>query len=420
MELMSLMKKVKTIEGEKQEGKLQEQQMYIDLVKKIFTEPEKFQEEYSELRDKFYKHGIQARRIFLEEHRAEVEGKKGYDRILRWDHDVTLLSTLSPVNEGKFITDSNPIFNIVSVEELDVSTENEPYYDKAGTQGNLGSYLKWMMPNNERASKNIFKYLPEITRDQIRMSHDLHFPKIPARAREEDLDKLKSEIKEKAVELGFGAVGFTKVDRRYIADGEDRFAPYDNLVILGMEMDRDEVEEYPNPGKETNEQAVMKIYALSGERVLDLADFIRDRGWKCHPRVSLDGAIKFTPHAVNAGVANFATSGLAVTKEFGTRLRWCAITIEAELPVDPPKDLNVEEFCSRCRMCQKSCPVQAIPKEALRHRGSMRRRISDHKCFSSMMLRSGCLNCIKVCPYSKFGYDSCMESLPKYYSYNLM
>jgi len=418
LELMRLMKEVKGIEKVRQDAKQQENMMYTDLIRMIFEEPERYKETYPELREKFYSYGDGARTLYKSQFLKEVEEKRDYNKLLRWDHEATLLCTPSPENTGKHITDSNAIFNIVSVEELDISLENEPYYDKAGTQGNLGSFLKWMMPNNERASRNIFSYLPEITRDQLRMAIDLHNPEAPAPEREEDLHKLKQDIGDRAKELGFGVVGFTKVDRRYLAHGEDKYAPYQNLIVLGMEMDKDQVEEFPDPGKESREHAVMRVYALSGERVLDLAGFIREKGWRCHPRVSLDGAIKFTPHAVNAGVANFATSGLAVTKEFGTRLRWCAITIEADLPVDPPKDFNVEEFCSRCRMCQKSCPVQAIPKEAVRYRGSMRRRISDHKCFSSMMLRSGCLNCIKLCPYSKFGYDKAMESLPKYYLYN--
>lgn len=419
MELMKIANQLKEAELFKNAPAVSEKQMFMDLVRMIFEDPERYEKEYPELRNKFYDLGREARTLFKNEHREGIETKRDYERLLRWDHYDTLLSVLSPVNQGKLITDNNPVFNIVSVDELDISLENEPYYDKAGTQGNLGSFLKWMMPNNERASRNIFSYLPEITRDQLRMNLDLINPEPPAPDREEELFKLKQEIKDKAKELGFGVVGFTKVDRRYLADGEDKYAPYDNLIVLGMEMDRDQVEEFPNPGKETEEHAVMRVYALSGKRVLDLAKFIREKGWRCHPRVSLDGTIKFAPHAVNAGVANFATSGLAVTKEFGTRLRWCAITIEADLPVDMPKYLNVEEFCSRCRMCQKSCPVQAIPKEAIRYRGSMRRRISDHKCFSSMMLRSGCLNCIKLCPYSKFGYDKCMEALPKYYLYNI-
>lgn len=419
MELMKITRQLKEAELGRNAPAVAEKQMFMELVRMIFEDPERYKEEYPELRDKFYDLGREARILFKGEHREGVETKRDYERLLRWDHHDTLLSVLSPVNQGKLITDNNPLFNIVSVDELDISLENEPYYDKAGTQGNLGSFLKWMMPNNERASRNIFSYLPEITRDQLRMNLDLINPEAPAAEREEDLNKLKAIIKVKAKELGFGVVGFTKVDRRYLADGEDKHAPYDNLIVFGMEMDKDQVEEFPNPGKESEEHAVMSVYARSGEKVLELAEFIRSKGWKCHPRVSLDGAIKFTPHAVNAGVANFATSGLAVTKEFGTRLRWCAITIEADLPVDPPRDLNVEEFCSRCRICQKSCPVQAIPKEVIRYRGSMRRRISDHKCFSSMMLRSGCLNCIKLCPYSKFGYDKCMESLPKYYLYNI-
>ena len=102
-------------------------------------------------------------------------------------------------------------------------------------------------------------------------------------------------------------------------------------------------------------------------------------------------------------------------------MRMCCIVVEADIPVDKPKDLNVEEFCSRCRMCQKSCPALAIPKEAIRHRGTYRRRIRDIKCFSSMIaVRNTCAICIKVCPMSKFGYDKCVESLPRYYDYNIL
>lgn len=421
MNMMMKIKEIKSVEKAAQQNKMQEQQMFMEILGTIFSDPKTFEAKKQEYRNIIYNHGKEARELWLNEFRNEVESKRDYEKLLRWDHVDTLLTKFSPKNQGKIITDNNPLFNIMSVEEMDVAAENEPHYDKSGVQADLGAYIKWVMPNNERATGNIFKYLPEITRDQMRMKADLINPEPVASVREEDMVKLKKDIFEKARDLGFGVVGVTKVDRRYIGDGKDEVAPFDNIVILGMEMIKEEIEEYPNPGKFSKEQPIQKIYAISGEKVHELADFVRSKGWKAHPRVSLDGAIKFPPHAVNAGIANFATSGISVTKEYGTRLRWCALVVEAELPLDQPKDFNVEEFCSRCRMCQKSCPTQAIPKEALRHRGAMRRRVSDLKCFSSMIgVRNGCAHCIKVCPYHKFGYDKAMESLPDYYNYNLM
>ncbi len=344
--------------------------------------------------------------------------EKGY--MLRWDYE-TCLTKPSPVNEGKAITNSNHMYNILDQEEMDISYENEPIY---GDPKVLGPSLLagYVMPNIEEATGDFYKYSLGILKDKIRMQQEIQMNhEIPvAPEREEDMAELKTQIRERAHELGFGVVGFTKVDRRFIGEGDDHVAPYQNIVILGLEMVYDELEEVPHPGKNTKEQYVMKAYANAGEGATLLAEFIRSKGWKAHPRVSMDGEVKYIHHAVNAGVANFGTAGNTITKEYGPRVRYAAVIFEGDIEPDSPKDFNVEEFCSRCRMCQKVCPTKAIPKEAVRIRGAMRRRLNDKKCFSSMVgMNHECGMCLKVCPFHKFGFHQAMDAIPSYYSYNL-
>ncbi len=349
---------------------------------------------------------------------VEKYWKKGY--MLRWDKE-TCLCKPSPINEGKKFTDGNHMYNILDQEEMDVSYEFEPIWGEPDAWG-PNFMVGYIMPKMEVSTGDFYSYVVRIIRDKIGMQQEeMVEHQIPtASEREMDMVKLKDEIKEKAHELGFGVVGFTKVDRRFLGNGDDEVAPYQNIVILGMEMDHEEVEEIPNPGINTREQFVMKIYANAGEGSHELAEFIRSKGWKAHPRVSLDGEVKFAHHAVNAGVANFGTCANTITKEYGPRLRYAAVVFDADVEPDTPRDFNVEEFCSRCRMCQKSCPTKAIPKEAVRIRGAMRRRLNDKKCFASMIgIHNDCGFCIKVCPIHKFGFDRAMDAIPSYYSYNL-
>lgn len=413
-----MMEKFKKKMAEKAMTSREYEQLFQEIAGTYNTDREKFEAMREEFEERVLVFSNPRREKWKQEHRNEVEGNDEFERIVRWDYDYTYLSKLSPLNEGKKITDNNPLFNLASIEELDISTESEPFVKYSGTQGSPEMFITWNMPEAKDATGNMFGDMLDIGGDVMKMRMDEVMPGAVSPDREEDLVKLREEITEKAKELGFGVVGFTKVDRRYLAEGRDDYAPYQNIIILGMEMDKEGIEAAPVYDKLV---PTYQTYKDSGREVLVLAEFIRSKGWKAHPRVSLDGGVKLVPHGVNAGIINFGTSNNSISREFGTRMRLCCITTEAELPMDSPRDLNVEEFCSRCRMCQKSCPVKAIPKEAIRHRGSYRRKVRDVKCYTSMMgTRKTCAICIKVCPFSKFGYDKCMDSLPDYYRYNTM
>ena len=56
------------------------------------------------------------------------------------------------------------------------------------------------------------------------------------------------------------------------------------------------------------------------------------------------------------------------------------ITVDAELPLDSPRDFGLAEFCEKCLLCVVKCPAKAIPEKPLWWRGVYKRKINDLKC----------------------------------------
>lgn len=134
--------------------------------------------------------------------------------------------------------------------------------------------------------------------------------------KDQDLVQLKSDIVEFAKSLGFKSVGVTKIDRRFVSVEVDDELIYDTMIILGYEMPQDVVHNYPTPKHDT---AAYYGYSHCARYVHDIADFIRSRGHDCRAR-SWEGFIKYSVHAVNAGLGNFfSTYGICHT------LKWAPV-----------------------------------------------------------------------------------------------
>ncbi len=104
-----------------------------------------------------------------------------------------------------------------------------------------------------------------------------------------------------------------------------------------------------------------------------VAAFIRtSQGGAAHSGRSVKD--RFRWRGLRAGRGNYWTFGICIFPEVGTRAKVTGIITEAELPLDPPRNWNIEEFCSRCRSCQKTCPAGAIPKHEKRFRGMLKRQ----------------------------------------------
>lgn len=336
--------------------------------------------------------------------------------IYRWDNEVSKIYKLSAPNAGKTITDSNPYVNLIDIEEFDLASEVYPYFNVPSTW-DQGLYIKYFATMHEEVTGDAGTFLDQIMLDRQRMKEEAQGKRVlpVADEKEDDLAKLKEEIRTYAKSLGFAAMGVTKLDRRYIAENADDELPYDTLILLAHEMPLEEFKKIPTD----NPLMAFTSYRDGGQNVHQVADFIRSKGHKCLARVSSDGAIKFAPHAVNAGMGNYSTFGICILPEVGTRTKVVGILIESELPLDQPRDWNIEEFCSRCRSCQKTCPAGAIPRNEKRFRGALKRQTYHQRCFEYMATSYECNLCTRICPFSVLGYEQAMQALPRYYQYNL-
>ena len=336
--------------------------------------------------------------------------------IYRWDNDVSKLYKLSPPNAGKAITDNNPYVNLVDIEEFDVASEVYPYFEVPQTWDKEMN-VKIFSAMHEEVTDDADAFLAQIERDKQRMTEEAQGRSVPpvAAEQEQDLTRLKEEIRTFANSLGFAAMGVTRLDRRYIAENKDEDLPYDTLILLAHEMPLEEFKKIPTD----NPLVSFTSYRDGGQNVHKVADFIRSRGHQCLARVSSDGAIKYAPHAVNAGMGNYSTFGICIFPEVGTRTKVAGIITEAELPLDPPRNWNIEEFCSRCRSCQKTCPAGAIPRDEKRFRGMLKRQTYHQRCFEYMAMSYECSLCTRICPFSVLGYEQAMQALPRYLTYNI-
>ena len=346
--------------------------------------------------------------------KQEMLKQTNSNRIMRWSYSNGMFKYYN--NPGKEITDQNPYINIVNVDEFDLSIKNHPFPPDppAFNNKNRPKFFEALMDEYVDDGK-WYKDQLHKSYERIMKEADPNL-KIPFNNKKLlNESKLKDAIIKYANDLGFVSVGVTKIDRRFVSVEADDALIFDTIILLGYEMPHDVLKRYPKPKHDT---AAYYGYAHCAANVHKVADFIRSQGYDCRAR-SWEGFIKYSVHAVNAGLGNFSTYGIVHTPQAGTRLKYTSIIIDGDLPLDLPKDFNIEEFCSRCRMCQKSCPSRAIPKEESPYRGTIKRTTDHIKCFDMMATKHECVQCIRVCPISMLGYDVVKKSLPLYYQNNL-
>jgi len=219
------------------------------------------------------------------------------------------------------------------------------------------------------------------------------------------------EVKYKAQALGIGLVGFTPVDEElmFVEDHIGRLEGlYPNAIVLGMEMDFDQINTSPGPAAGLE---AMRIYAELGIATNKLTDFIRSKGHRaiaCHP---VGGPILLPPMAVKASLGEMGRNGLMISKEYGPRQRLSMIATGADpLPEQPKESYGISKFCQKCGKCIKSCPVRAIREESvLRDEYGIASCVDPEKCLPYFYEYDGCSICIKVCPFHREGFHKLME-----------
>ncbi|MBP2029509.1 epoxyqueuosine reductase QueG [Methanohalophilus levihalophilus] len=117
--------------------------------------------------------------------------------------------------------------------------------------------------------------------------------------------------------------------------------------------------------------------------------------------VLLEKPIAFFSHrhaAFLAGLGTFGVNNTLLTSKYGPRVRFGTILTTAKLEAYPIAD---EELCTRCMLCVKHCPVNALDEKDYPEGITNKKACALYSSKLRERHISPCGICIKVCPIGK-------------------
>ena len=214
------------------------------------------------------------------------------------------------------------------------------------------------------------------------------------------------EIRAKAKELGFGEVGFTRFDRRYVLKYKKDFVKFPQAICLAFEQDYEPTQTAPDIVAEGPHFAT---YRIMGAVALDLADYIRSLGYHAQVHNPIGDSAVYIPMFVEAGLGQLGANGQLLSPHFGSRARLMVITTDAQVTYDRPIDYGIPAFCAICQVCVNRCPGRALLREKIWWRGAEKYKVIYRRCLPVMARYDGCGACMKVCPVQRYGMMAVMD-----------
>ena len=221
----------------------------------------------------------------------------------------------------------------------------------------------------------------------------------------EDVTEL---IREKARELGYGEVGFTRNDAHYVYQSRKPAIRRDlpHAICLALEQDYRKTQTIPSMEAEDTH---FGTYADQGPLTMELTAFIRSLGYN----VQVSGPTwhygPMIPLFVQAGLGQLGANGQLLSPHFGSRARLQVVYTDANVTHDEPIDYGIHQFCQECQVCVNRCPGRALVKEKVWYRGVEKNKLIYDRCRPVMARYEGCAVCMKVCPVQKYGMKPVME-----------
>ena len=213
------------------------------------------------------------------------------------------------------------------------------------------------------------------------------------------------EIKAKAKELGFGEVGITRLDMRYIFKYKKSWAEFPHAICLAYEQEYEPTQSAPSIEAEGPH---FGTYRIMGAVALDLADHIRSLGYHAQVHSPNDNSGAYIPMFVEAGLGQLGANGQLLSPHFGSRARLMVISTDAVVTHDEPIDYGIHAFCSICQVCVNRCPGRALMRDKVWWRGVQKHKLIYKRCRPVMARYEGCAVCMKVCPIQRYGMEPVM------------
>lgn len=229
-----------------------------------------------------------------------------------------------------------------------------------------------------------------------------------AREAQSDGD-ITAAIKEEALRLGFDAVGIARFHHTYVYSNYRDLVRYKNLVVLALERPAEDFEsqilsiEYMH--------MTQQVMHRGTELMLELLAFLAARG--CRGQVVAGpigiNMVKVLPYAEEAGLGQMGLNGQLLSPYFGSRWHPFALSTDAHVTPDGPRDFGVPKLCDSCQVCVRRCPGRAIPNVRVHWRGAYKNKLDTEKCVPMLMRYATCNICTKVCPVQKYGLATVAE-----------
>jgi ferredoxin len=90
-----------------------------------------------------------------------------------------------------------------------------------------------------------------------------------------------------------------------------------------------------------------------------------------------------------------------LTKKYGPRQRFAAITTEAPIKVTKPRNLGVDDLCRMCMRCINTCPGKALAPLKINWRGTLKWKLNSKRCWPFFVANNSCGLCMLVCPWNR-------------------
>ncbi len=214
-------------------------------------------------------------------------------------------------------------------------------------------------------------------------------------------------VKSAARAAGASLVGIAEIRETDVFEGRE--APYHTAICIGLPMVREEMAHAARP---RGAAEVMRTYRRIGLIAMRLGRTIRRRGFPAKAYGDPNATdILHIPLAVRAGLGQLGKHGSMISREHGSNFRLAAVLTDMPLALDAPRDIGVDDVCTRCRRCVMDCPPDAIHEEKQWIRGEQRWYVDFDKCVPYFTKTYGCAICIEVCPWSEPGQGQKLSDL---------
>ena len=194
-------------------------------------------------------------------------------------------------------------------------------------------------------------------------------------------------------------VGVTALRDEWVFEGHE--VSFLNVIILGVQHDYDEIKYAPDfrAGIE-----VVRQYGRAAAASKKITGWLRQQGWDAEAATGpMAGKILMIPPALECGFGELGKHGSLINPEFGSSFRLSAVLTDAPFKPTQKRVFGIDDFCSKCRICEDACPPIAIDPDKKKVRGEERWYVDFDKCIPYFTENSGCAICIAECPWSRPG-----------------